>query len=102
MKLLTSGYSMRSKHLPGPIGLYNPSDEHDACGVGFVASIQGAASHDIVRWAVQCVCNVTHRGAVSADAKTGDGAGILTGIPHPLFSKALRSMGCTESSSRYE
>jgi glutamate synthase (NADPH/NADH) large chain/glutamate synthase (ferredoxin) len=60
--------------------------------MGFVASIDGAASHQIVQWAVQCVCNVTHRGAVSADAKTGDGAGILTQIPHRLFAKVLNGL----------
>ena len=84
---------MRSAYVPGPRGLYDPAYEHDACGVGFVASIEGVASHDIVRWAVQCVCNVTHRGAVSADAKTGDGAGVLTQIPHRLFAKVLTRLG---------
>jgi len=68
-----------------PIGLYNPANEHDSCGVGFVASIEGATTHEIVQWALQCVCNVTHRGAVSADAKTGDGARILTSMPHQFF-----------------
>jgi glutamate synthase domain-containing protein 2/glutamate synthase domain-containing protein 1/glutamate synthase domain-containing protein 3 len=72
--------------------LYDPAYERDACGTGFVASIDGIASHDIVRCALQCVCNVTHRGAVSADAKTGDGAGLLTQIPHALFAKALAQL----------
>jgi len=80
---------MRSTHGPQPIGLYHPAYEHDACGTGFVASIDGVASHAIVQSAIQCVCNVTHRGAVSADAKTGDGAGILTQIPHRLFAKVI-------------
>ena len=71
-------------HNPPPQGLFNPAHERDSCGVGFVASIDGAASHQIVQQAVQCVCNVTHRGAVSADAKTGDGAGITTQIPHQV------------------
>ncbi|HEX9780812.1 MAG TPA: glutamate synthase large subunit [bacterium] len=77
---------------PQQVGLYDAAHEHDACGTGFVASIDGIASHDIVRDAVQCVCNVTHRGAVSADAKTGDGAGILTQIPHRLFARALEEL----------
>ncbi|PIQ83467.1 MAG: glutamate synthase large subunit [Candidatus Omnitrophica bacterium CG11_big_fil_rev_8_21_14_0_20_63_9] len=76
----------------GHIGLYRAAYEHDACGVGFVASIEGQATHAIVQSAVQCVCNVTHRGALSADAKTGDGAGILTQIPHQLFAKVLRQL----------
>ena len=83
---------MRSTHDPQPQGLYTPAYEHDACGTGFVASIDGVPSHWIVQSAVQCVCNVTHRGAVSADAKTGDGAGILTQIPHALFAKALKAL----------
>jgi len=83
---------MSSSHNPQRMGLYDPAYEHDACGTGFVASIDGAASHQIVKWAVQCVCNVTHRGAVSADAKTGDGAGVLTQIPRKLFAKALKQL----------
>ena len=67
------------------IGLYSPAYEHDACGTGFVASIDGVASHAIVQSAIQCVCHMTHRGALSADAKTGDGAGILTQLPHQFF-----------------
>jgi len=66
--------------------------EKDACGTGFVASIDGVASHWIVQAGIQCVCNVTHRGALSADAKTGDGAGILTQIPHRFFAKILREL----------
>ncbi len=84
---------MTSSHTPQPIGLFHPAAERDSCGVGFVASIDGEASHQIVDWAVQCVCNVTHRGAVSADAKTGDGAGVTTQIPHRLFAKILKEKG---------
>jgi len=73
-------------------GLYQPAYEHDACGVGFVAAIDGAPSHQIVQWAVQCVCNVTHRGALSADAKTGDGAGIETQLPRQFFAKVLAGL----------
>ena len=83
---------MRSNHSPQPQGLYHPASEHDACGTGFVASIDGKASHQIVQWGVQCVCNVTHRGAVSADAKTGDGAGVLTNLPHRLFANVLKEL----------
>src|SRR3989338_4259779 len=83
---------MRSRTIPQPIGLYPPAYEHDACGTGFVASIDGVATHDIVRASLQCVCNVTHRGALSADAKTGDGAGVLTQIPQKLFVKVLAQL----------
>ena len=55
--------------------------EKDACGVGFVANRSGSRSHALLKMAIQAVTNLTHRGAVAADAKTGDGAGILTQIP---------------------
>ncbi len=69
--------------------LYQPNFEHDGCGTGFVVDISGRPSYSILDQAVQCVVNLTHRGAVDADAKTGDGAGILTQIPRKLFDKVL-------------
>ncbi len=83
---------MWANPMPKSLGLYRRAFEHDSCGTGFVASIDGIPSHEIVRWAIQCVCNVTHRGAVSADAKTGDGAGVLTQIPHAFFAKVLTQL----------
>jgi glutamate synthase domain-containing protein 2/glutamate synthase domain-containing protein 1/glutamate synthase domain-containing protein 3 len=74
-------------------GLYDPAAEHDACGVGFVASIKGQRSNKILRHALTCVCSLVHRGAMDADAKTGDGAGILTQIPHKLFRGEVEKMG---------
>jgi glutamate synthase (NADPH/NADH) large chain/glutamate synthase (ferredoxin) len=74
-------------------GLYDPAFEHDACGVGFVASIKGQRSNAILRKALTCVCSLIHRGAMDADAKTGDGAGILTQIPHRLFRYEVEKMG---------
>jgi glutamate synthase domain-containing protein 2/glutamate synthase domain-containing protein 1/glutamate synthase domain-containing protein 3 len=74
-------------------GLYDPAFEHDACGVGFVASIKGQRSNSILRKALTCVCSLIHRGAMDADAKTGDGAGILTQIPHRLFRYEVEKMG---------
>lgn len=73
--------------------LYRREFEHDACGVGFVANISGQASHAILTKAIQAVINLTHRGAVSADAKTGDGAGVLTQIPHKLLTKEIHKQG---------
>jgi len=73
--------------------LWRPEFEKDSCGVGFVADVSGKPSHRILRMAVQGVCCVTHRGAVSADAKTGDGAGILTQIPRKLFARELVRLG---------
>ena len=68
---------MERKKFPAPVGLYNPEYEHDACGIGFVAHIKGAKSHDIVQRGLTVLLNMNHRGATSSDNKTGDGAGIL-------------------------
>ncbi|MFA5159426.1 MAG: glutamate synthase large subunit [Candidatus Omnitrophota bacterium] len=71
-------------------GLYHPSMEHDACGVGFVVKIDGTRTHQIVRDGVQILKNLVHRGAVGGDLKTGDGAGMILQIPHKFFSKVLK------------
>ncbi|MBS1213023.1 MAG: gltB, partial [Proteobacteria bacterium] len=63
--------------LPAKQGLYDPRNEHDACGVGFIAHIKGKKNHDIVRQGLKLLKNLTHRGAVGADPLAGDGAGIL-------------------------
>ena len=67
--------------------LYDPRNEHDACGVGFIARINGRKSHKIIREAIGALCNLEHRGAIGGDMKTGDGAGILFQIPHRFFSR---------------
>lgn len=67
------------------IGLYHPEHEHDACGVGLVVDIHGNKSHDIVENGLQVLENMLHRGAESADNKTGDGAGIMLQIPHEFI-----------------
>ena len=66
-------------------GLYNSENEHDSCGIGFVASIKGNASHDIVKRGLEVLVNMTHRGAESSDNVSGDGAGILIQLPHNFF-----------------
>ena len=66
-------------------GLYDPRDERDACGVGFVAHVRGAASHAIVRQGLTLLENLAHRGAVGCDPCTGDGAGITVQLPHDFF-----------------
>ena len=77
---------MHMKHgLPEKYGLYDPAYEKDACGVGFVAQIKGEASHQIVRDANRILCNMDHRGARGSEKNTGDGAGILTAIPHKFL-----------------
>ncbi|KAI2641941.1 glutamate synthase [Xylaria nigripes] len=71
--------------IPVKQGLYDPSFEKDACGVGFACHIKGKASHKIVSDAQKLLCNMTHRGAVGSDARDGDGAGVMTSIPHKFF-----------------
>ncbi|HET9657370.1 MAG TPA: glutamate synthase large subunit [Kineosporiaceae bacterium] len=66
---------------PGPRGLYDPANEHDACGVAFVATLRGEPGHDIVDLALTALRNLDHRGAVGAEVDSGDGAGILTQVP---------------------
>ena len=67
--------------VPDKQGLYDPSNEHDACGVGFIAHIKGNKSHDIICQGLEILRNITHRGAVGADPLAGDGAGILIQLP---------------------
>ncbi len=78
-----------TKILPSP--LYHPDQEHDACGVGFIARISGERSHEVVNKAVAALKSLAHRGAIDADAVTGDGAGILTEIPYELFRDFLQT-----------
>ena len=82
---------MEHKHQNAQHGLYHRANEHDACGVGFVAQIDGTPSHRILELGIRAVGNVMHRGAVDADAKTGDGAGVLTQIPRTLILRELAS-----------
>jgi glutamate synthase domain-containing protein 2/glutamate synthase domain-containing protein 1/glutamate synthase domain-containing protein 3 len=86
-------HSSRYAAYPKAQGLYRPEHEHDNCGVGFVASIKGQKSNELLKKALSCVCNLAHRGAVDADAKSGDGAGVLTQIPHALFRRELEKRG---------
>jgi glutamate synthase (ferredoxin) len=79
--------------LPRASGLYDPRFEHDACGVGFVARLSGQPGHDIVAKAVEAVANLSHRGAVAADGKSGDGSGVLTQIPRRLFTREAERLG---------
>ena len=74
-------------------GLYDPANEHDACGVGFVAHIKGKKSHSIVEQGLQILKNLTHRGAVGADPLAGDGAGILLQIPDKLLREEMARQG---------
>src|ERR1700681_579569 len=81
--------------LPEPQGLYHPRNEHDACGMGFVANIKGEKSHDIILKGIQILINLTHRGACGCDPETGDGAGVLIQIPHRVFQREAATLGFT-------
>ena len=81
---------MALRQRPKKQGLYDPAWEHDSCGVGFIAHCRGQASHSIMEQAGEILIRMTHRGAVGAEKNTGDGAGILTAIPHEFLQKALR------------
>ncbi len=78
---------------PQKQGLYDPLTEKDSCGVGAIADINGVATHEIVQKSLTVLKNMKHRGAVGADETTGDGAGIMTQIPHRFLSDELRSLG---------
>ena len=81
--------------LPPAQGLYHPAHEHDSCGIGFVASIPGHKSHDIIEKGIQVLLNLTHRGACGCDPETGDGAGVLIQIPHKFFARECEKLGFT-------
>lgn len=76
--------------LPPKDGLYDPVNERDACGVGFIVAIDGRRSHKIVRDAEKLAMRMNHRGACACDNDTGDGAGVLTAIPHTFYAQELR------------
>jgi glutamate synthase (NADPH/NADH) large chain len=74
-------------------GLYDPRDEHDACGLGFVVDLKGGPSHRIVEMGLEILRRLAHRGAAGCDPCTGDGAGILVQIPHKYFERVLDHEG---------
>ena len=74
-------------------GLYDSINEHDSCGLGFIANIKGKKSHDIIKKGLFILENLEHRGATGADPLVGDGAGLLTQIPHEFFVSATDKMG---------
>src|SRR6478735_8675716 len=79
--------------LPQAQGLYDPALEKDSCGVGFIADIKDRSSHKLIEDALAILCNLEHRGAVGADPRAGDGAGILVQIPHKFFAKEAERLG---------
>ncbi|MFH1836933.1 MAG: glutamate synthase large subunit [Candidatus Omnitrophota bacterium] len=79
--------------LPKKQGLYDPRFEHDNCGVGFVCDIKGKRSHGIIEKGIEVLEKMSHRGAVGADPKTGDGAGLLLQLPHKFYERECRKNG---------
>ncbi|GAC1465531.1 MAG: hypothetical protein NVSMB9_05230 [Isosphaeraceae bacterium] len=82
-----------SSGLPLAQGLYDPRNEHDACGVGFVVDLKGRASHRLVLDGITALVNLNHRGACGCEDNTGDGAGILIQIPHEFFKERCTAIG---------
>ena len=80
---------------PDAVGLYDPRDERDACGVGFVVDIKGRRSHGVVEQGLQVLINLLHRGACGCEANTGDGAGILIQTPDKFLRKVAAPLGIT-------
>src|SRR6202044_811435 len=85
--------SGRDPLTPPAQGLYDPSKEHDSCGVGFVADMKNSKSHDMLEKGLQILINLDHRGAVGADPSLGDGCGVLTQIPHAFFAAECAKLG---------
>ena len=83
---------------PGPPpaqGLYDPSNEHDSCAVGFIVNLKGKKSHQIVRDGITALVNMSHRGACGCENNTGDGAGLLIQVPHEFLVSRCRQEGIT-------
>lgn len=76
-------------HHPAAQGMYDPRYEHDACGVGFVATLTGEPSHDLVEQGLTVLRNLEHRGATGSDPDTGDGAGILLQVPDAFLRESV-------------
>src|SRR5215472_10586175 len=72
---------------------YNYADDHDACGVGFLAQLGGRGSHELVERALEALARLAHRGGVDADGRSGDGAGLLTSIPRGFIRQRAREEG---------
>jgi glutamate synthase (NADPH/NADH) large chain len=81
--------------LPPPQGLYDPRNEHDACGVGFLVDLRGRKSNTLVRDGLRALINLDHRGACGCEVNTGDGAGILVQVPHEFLAARCAALGIT-------
>lgn len=87
--MFTQSFQPTIHQNPDPSGLYDPAQEHDACGAAWVADLNGAPTHEVVSAALTALVNLEHRGAVGAEENTGDGAGILLQVPHTFFAAVV-------------
>ena len=87
------GYNAMNNQYRDDFPLYDPRNEHDACGLGFIVNVKGEKSHDIVTQGIRILINLTHRGASGSDPETGDGAGVTIQIPHEFFLKECKRFG---------
>ena len=91
----TTNGQFRPAGLPAAQGMYDPRNEKDSCGIGFVANIKNKKTHKTVRDGLSILCNLEHRGAVGADPKAGDGAGILIQMPDAFLRAVTADLGFT-------
>ena len=90
---MSQSLHMQPEGMREPHGLYHPRNEHDACGIGLIANINNIKSHRTIDDGLSILKNLEHRGAVGADPKAGDGAGIMIQIPHGFFSEEAKRLG---------
>jgi len=93
---MSTNFKMNAAGQPIAQGLYDPQLEHDACGIGFIANINGIQQHSIIKNGLQILQNLEHRGAIGGDSKTGDGAGLLFQIPDEFFRNELKNVELPE------
>src|SRR5512139_2470298 len=93
MRTSDSPFRINAAGVPAATGLYDPKNEHDSCGVGFVARIDGVSQHIVVQRGIQILVNLEHRGALGGDKSTGDGAGILLEIPDTFLRQVCPGTG---------
>ena len=93
MRPKDSPFPINSAGVPAPTGLYDPKNEHDSCGVGFVARIDGVSQHHVVQKGIQILVNLEHRGAMGGDKSTGDGAGIMVEVPDTFLRQVCPGNG---------
>ena len=93
MKGKSNPFRINASGVPKPTGLYDPRNDHDSCGVGFIARIDGVSLHAVVKQGIRILVNLEHRGALGGDKSTGDGAGLLLEVPDTFFRQVCPGEG---------